>query len=176
MLGSPHSLHSASFCAWSIQQSTRRRALQTQPRCFGGCICTKDRAQMCVHACMHARSRAGTLGAPHTCVCTVLAMCMAGHVCELAARCGACAPRGLGVFCSTHAFICSCGFDSEKGRAFDACVHAGACWALQVFHARCISVCARAACVCVRTCMCARVRTVRSVSQLESLPPRPCYR
>jgi len=115
---------------------------------------------MCVHACMHARSRAGTLGAPHTCVCTVLAMCMAGHVCELAARCGACAPRGLGVFCSTHAFICSCGFDSEKGRAFDACVHAGACWALQVFHARCISVCVRArrVCVCAHACVhvCAR--------------------
>lgn len=118
---------------------------------------------VCVRACTRPCQ---VLGVPRARVRAALAMCAAGHVCQPAAPARArvlCV--GWACFCSTHAFICRGGLDSERARAFDVC----ACRALQVFHA-----CRTSArvCACVRpcTCVCARVCSARSVSQLAAAP------
>lgn len=102
--------------------------------------------------CVHARTcPCQVLGVPHACVCAALAMCTAGHVCQPAARRGCVCSAWAGcVFAQHMPSSAAAVFGSEKARAFDVC----ACWALQVFHARCASACV---CVCARTCVCARV-------------------
>lgn len=64
-------------------------------------------AHMCACICMRVRTRrcqAGTLGVPRACVCTALAMCISGHVWDLAARHGCFAWAG-GVLLNTCLYL-----------------------------------------------------------------------
>lgn len=111
----------------------------------------KRHTHTCVHvcACMYARASAGQ--APLACRMPVFVLRLP---CAFQGMCGIWQPGtgtlcGLGVFCSTQAFICTCSFDTEKDWAFDVCV----C----VLCSAGISHMLRAACIDVCVCLHMRV-------------------
>lgn len=81
------------------------------------CVCVCVCVRVCVHTVVPGR---------HPWRAARLCLRCACHV-HFRARVGSGSPgtgalRGQGVFCLTHAFIYSCGFDAEKDRAFDVCM------------------------------------------------------
>ena len=125
-----------------------------------GCVCTTARPEdgwgrTHAHVCACVCARAGARQAPLACCAPVFALrlpCAFQGTCRLWQP-GAGASRGQGVFCSTHAFIYSCGFNAEKDRAFDVCVRARV---LCGYFAH--AVCSLHGCVCVFAHACERAR------------------
>lgn len=124
-----------------------------------GCVCTTARpehegrthAHTCVHVCACVCSRATTGQAPLACCTPVFALRLP---CAFQGTWGIWQPgagalRGLGVFCSTHAFTYGCGFDVEKDGAFDVSVRV-----LCGYFTHAVCSLHRCVCVCVCTCVC----------------------
>lgn len=74
------------------------------------CICVCTCVRVCV-VCVCVQGRCPSV--PCARVGSAVAICISGHVWDLAAAAGA--RRGQGVFFSTPAFTYGCGFDAESG-------------------------------------------------------------
>lgn len=135
-----------------------------------GCACTtvgcEDRGRMHTHArarvCVCARwCRAGALGKLHACVCAALAMCVSGHVWDLAAPAQAlCVGRGCFAQHMPSSMVAVL-MQRKTELLMSACV---CVCSLGISHTLCAACMNVFVCVCTCVCACTCMKCEISVS------------